>query len=166
MAGRRGGPRLGAGRKPRWGVPTVAMRVPESLRQEIERFILERLGRGQEPVQEAEVEKLKASNDRLLERAMNLQHQLDLARARIAQLERDLERERTIRVIWPESGGRCQAATKRGARCRRKSFARITVTSNGFCYEIAACAAHYRQHKERTLGRDSAVRVAPELLPK
>lgn len=35
----RGGARPGAGRKPKWGEKTVVIRVPESLRAEVEEFV-------------------------------------------------------------------------------------------------------------------------------
>ncbi|BCX90005.1 hypothetical protein MIN45_PP19 (plasmid) [Methylomarinovum tepidoasis] len=161
MASRgRGGARPGAGRKPRWGMPTVVMRVPETLRDEVRRFIDRRMA-GFTPAPHSGNDSVpREKYERTLTHAHRLEVELSQARQRIAALERQLERERTTRPLWSESGGRCQARTKQGTRCSGQAAGIVTIEYDGFRYEIHVCTRHLDRHRSRR-----AVVPAWECLP-
>jgi len=134
---RRGGARPGAGRKSRWGVPTVTIRVPVTLRDEIERFVEERIAQSETATESKQERQLPTVTENVTE-SKPRSHRRRSETATKPKLQPRIPLE-----IY--SNGQCQVSTKSGHRCRgRVSSYLNTVLSDGREVSIAVCAIHSR----------------------
>ncbi len=110
---------------------------------------------------EKTIAELETDRDTWKDRAISAQDRIEALKRKVKELEAALERERTTRPIWTESGGRCQARTGAGKRCQYRAAGVVTTEARGFTYEMHVCTRHHDQHR-----RGGRLVPAGECLPR